>query len=115
MSSSPLTLVGIFVLLIFANAAVAQATDTDQLSKAERAAPRAERTTSQGCPDDSPLSCPGTDSCCASDTPNLCQSLSRDHPAGIASAGWSGCVRPASDESWKFWSDACQPIWEQCR
>jgi hypothetical protein len=115
MSSTPLTFVGIFVLLVFANAAAAQAADTDQTSKAERAEPRSERTTSEGCPDEAPLSCPGTDSCCASDTPNLCQSLTRNHPAGSVSAGWSGCVRPASDESWKFWSDACQPIWELCR
>jgi hypothetical protein len=48
MSSTPLTFVGIFALLVFANAAAAQAADTDQTSKAERAEPRSERTTSEG-------------------------------------------------------------------
>jgi hypothetical protein len=110
-----LVLVGIFASSLYAGAALAQASKTDQTSKAERAAPGAQRSTKTTCPNGFPLACPGTDSCCPSDTPNLCQSLRRPHPAGIAPAGWSGCVRPASDESWKFWSDSCQPIWERCR
>jgi tetrahydromethanopterin S-methyltransferase subunit D len=87
MSSAPVTLVGIFAVWVFAIGAAAQAADTDQITKAERAAPKVERTTSQGCPDAAPLSCPGTDTCCPSGTPNLCQSLTRNHPAGIAPAG----------------------------
>ena len=107
-------LAGFFASSIYAGAAMAQA-GKDQIGKAERAAPADQRTTKSTCPSNSPLACPGTDSCCPSDTPNLCQSLRRAHPAGIAPVGWSGCVRPASNESWKFWSDSCQPIWEQCR
>jgi len=66
-----------------------------------------------GCPAEQPLYCTTTD-CCPSDTPYFCNSLTRNHPQGAASAGWSGCVRPATDESFKWWSDACQPIWVQC-
>ena len=68
-----------------------------------------------GCPGDAPLACPGTNRCCPSGTPYYCQSLTRPHPEGRAAVGWSGCVMPGT--GWnlpKFWSSACQPIWEKC-
>jgi hypothetical protein len=67
-----------------------------------------------GCPGDAPLACPGTNRCCPSGTPYYCQSLTRPHPEGRAAVGWSGCVMPGTAESFKFWSSACQPIWEKC-
>jgi len=114
MRITPFILAAMFASSICAGAALAQASKADQTSKAQRAAPAAQRSAG-GCPSASPLACPGTDRCCPSDTPNLCQSLRRTHPAGIAPVGWTGCVRPASNESWKFWSDSCQPVWEACR
>ena len=114
MRRTPFVLVGIIASLVYAGAALAQASKADQTSKAQRAAPAADRTAKTTCPSGTPLACPGTNDCCPADTPNLCQSLRRPHPAGLAPVGWSGCVRPASNESWKFWSDACQPIWERC-
>jgi hypothetical protein len=115
MRIAPFILAGVFASSLYAGTAAAQAGKTDQTSKAQRAAPADQRSTKTTCPSATPLACPGTDSCCPADTPNLCRSLRRAHPAGIAPVGWSGCVRPASNESWKFWSDSCQPIWEQCR
>ena len=107
-------LAGIFAASIYASAAMAEDSKADQIGKAGRTAPTDQRSTKTTCPSASPLACPGTDSCCPADTPNLCRSLRRAHPAGIAPVGWSGCVRPASLESLKFWSDSCQPIWERC-
>ncbi len=107
-------LAGIFAASIYVNAAQAQDSKADQISQAGRGAPTDQRSTKTTCPSASPLACPGTNNCCPSDTPNLCQSLRRAHPAGIAPVGWSGCVRPASLKSLKFWSDSCQPIWEKC-
>lgn len=107
-------LAGIFAASIYANAAQAQASQADQTSKAGRAAPADQRSGKAACPSGFPLACPGTDHCCPADTPNLCQSLRRKHPDGLAPVGWTGCVRPASLESLKFWSDSCQPIWERC-
>jgi hypothetical protein len=107
-------LAGIIASLVYSSAAMAQASKIDQISKAGRAAPADQRSAKAACPSASPLACPGTTSCCPADTPNLCQSLRSKHPAGLAPVGWSGCVRPASNESWKFWSDSCQPVWERC-
>ena len=93
------------------NAALAQS--KDQVTKVERKGATSQRA-ANGCPNNAPLACAGTDACCPTDTPNLCQSLRYRHPDGIAPVGWSGCVRPCTPESWKFWSDGCQPIWVRC-
>ncbi len=114
MRSAAFILVGIFASLIYANAAVAQMSKSgDQTAKAGKSAPSAQRQAAS-CPSGYPLACPGTNSCCPADLPNLCDSLRQNHPDGLAKAGWSGCVRPGTQESWKFWSDSCQPIWERC-
>ena len=69
--------------------------------------------TSNGCPTTHPLYCTPTD-CCPSDTPYFCNSLQRNHPSGAAPAGWSGCARPSTAESLKWWADSCQPVWVRC-
>jgi hypothetical protein len=112
MRSTPFILIGIFVSAIYASAAVAQMSKGDQVGKGAKAT--SQRSTRDSCPAGYPLACPGTDNCCPSDLPNLCKSLTQAHPQGLAPAGWSGCVRPGTNESWKFWSDSCQPVWERC-
>jgi hypothetical protein len=115
MRGTSFILVGIFASFVYAGAAVAQESKADRTVPAGRAAPSDQRSGTPACPSGFPLACPGTDHCCPADTPNLCQSLRRRHPNGMAPPGWTGCVRPASLESLKFWSDSCQPIWEQCK
>jgi hypothetical protein len=112
MRSTPFILAGIFASLVFANAAVAQ-TSKDKTSKAERAAPKSERSSENTC--DSGILCGGTQFCCPSDTPNLCITLTRNDPGGQVAAGWSGCVQPNTQESLKFWSEGCQPLWLECK
>ena len=80
MRCTPFILIGIFVSAIYASAAVAQMSKGDQVSKGGKAA--AQRSTRDSCPAGFPLACPGTDSCCPSDMPNLCKSLTRAHPQG---------------------------------